>query len=184
MRKNEQFVGTEMCVVPCSALVWLWESCLNLLRFHFLLCKVGVVIITLTFRVVSRIQENIFEKVIYELFTIWHMLDFTFSVRAWLLSLWQHCVPKSLVASLGSILMLQYSSPINMSWSHFRWFQLRGDLWWSSYQEPAGTGRGVLLCRSPRLELHQNLVLWRWGKRVQPHSTSWIPHMHSWNKSY
>lgn len=70
MRNNEKFEGTEMCVVPCSALVLLGESCLTLLRFNFLLYKVGVLIITLTFRVVSRIQENSFEKVIYELFII------------------------------------------------------------------------------------------------------------------
>lgn len=81
MRKMK-FAGTEMCVVPCSALVLLWESCLISLRFNFLLYKVGVVIITLTFGVVSRIQENIFENVIYKLFIIWQMLDFTFSVRA------------------------------------------------------------------------------------------------------
>ena len=135
----------EVCVVPCSVLL-LWESCLTSLRFNFHLCKVGVVIITLTFRVVSGIQDSIFEKGIYECFTIWQMLDFTFLCKAWFLE--PALYLQSTVASLGSILLLQHSCSINMRWSHFRWFQLRRDLCWSSNQGHTGTGKSVLLWRT------------------------------------
>lgn len=68
----------------------------DLLRFHFLLCEVRVSVVILAFRVVnSRIWERVFENVFYELLRIWHVVDFTFFVKTWLLSLWPDGFPRT-----------------------------------------------------------------------------------------
>ena len=145
------FQAEEVCVVPHSALFLLWERCLTEPRFSFLLHKVGVTITTPTLRVVSKIRDSVFEKASHELFRIWQMLDCTFSVKASLLSLWQDCIPKPLVASLGSKPVLQHDSPIIWAGAISDDSSSEETCASHGYWGHTGAGKSVGLWRSPGL---------------------------------